>query len=293
MPVFLTPEFLLDLKESKDARFIRSVLTHTITADGDFQPDPDDHRYKGIADAWIRYVSRGTSALRVIFIRRGEDVFLYRAGPHSVEDNLSAPSNLARGLSIAPLPQAPEERHRHAGHDCCLLKTTEAQYLSKHLAAMYHVRLNQVFLVSPFIEASILASSHPFGRFLDRAVEESTEVHIITCYHDASKLQEFKSLEERGMFTYFLDRLHTKLYLFDVDVSSLNAWQRGVKTNMVLGSSNLTFSGLGLEGARPNEELNCRLPSDMFGEIRTYVQGLAMKADDYMKYAFRLHGRRR
>ena len=92
MPVFLLPDFITDLQEHNAAHFARRVLQKTILPDGNFRPDSDDHRYHGIDDAWIRYVSRRRTAYRVIFLRRGENVYLFRAGEHSVEDHLSAPS---------------------------------------------------------------------------------------------------------------------------------------------------------------------------------------------------------
>ncbi len=95
MPVHLTREFLNDLRVAQNTRFVREVLNHTVAHDGSFRPHRDDHRYDGIKDAWIRYVSRGTTAYRVIFIRKGPDIFLYRAGNHAVEDNLKAPDTLS------------------------------------------------------------------------------------------------------------------------------------------------------------------------------------------------------
>ena len=56
------------------------MLSKVLGRDGSFRLDRDDHRFHGIEDAWIRVVSRGNTAYRVIYIRRGRDVYLYRAG---------------------------------------------------------------------------------------------------------------------------------------------------------------------------------------------------------------------
>ena len=57
MPLHLMKEFLQDLKEADDPKFVRHVLNHTLSEEGSFKPDRNDHRYDGLDDAWIRYVS--------------------------------------------------------------------------------------------------------------------------------------------------------------------------------------------------------------------------------------------
>src|ERR1044071_2870375 len=295
MPLHLTKEFLDDLKESRDARFIRQVLSHCIGEDGTFVHNRDDHRYDGIEDGWIRYVSRGVTAYRIIFIRKGSDVYLYRAGGHSVEDNLHPPKSLEGAPDVAtlsPTRQLPIGTGRHCDY---LLKTTEKHFLNRQIESMYHVRHKEIFLVSPFVELSLLESRHNFGRFLDRAVEEDTYVMLITssCEQNDERLKAFKNLEERDIFVFFLQRLHTKLYLFDVDPAALNAYQRGVRSQVIIGSSNLTYAGLGFDNTKPNEELNCSFSADIVEEARTYANRLRIMADDYKKYAFKIGRRRR
>lgn len=159
---------------------------------------------------------------------------------------------------------------------------------------MYHVKHLEIDIVSPFLDFTLLDSKHGFGRFLDRAVEEDTIVCIVTgCDHDDGILPTFRHLEERGINMFFVPRLHTKLYLFDVDMASRNPWQKGVDSHAIVGSSNLTSCGLGLADAEVNEELNCRLPAGMFDETRTYVARLIQGADDYKKYAFKRRTRRK
>jgi hypothetical protein len=295
MPLHLTKEFLDDLKDSKDARFIRQVLNHCIGEDGTFTPNKDDHRYDGIEDGWIRYVSRGTSAYRIIFIRKGSDVFLYRAGGHSVEENLHSPKTFEGATEVRTIPQA----QRSPAHDNYrrdyFLKTTEARFINRHIQSLYHVRHKEIYLVSPFVELSMLESRHEFGRFLDRAIEEGTIVVLITASsrNEDERLSAFKKLEERGIFVFFLQGLHSKLYLFDIDLASLNRYQQGLRSHVMIGSSNLTYVGLGLGDVKPNEELNCSLSSEMVEEARTYVTRLTKMADDYQKYAFRMRRRHR
>jgi len=139
----------------------------------------------------------------------------------------------------------------------------------------------------------LLESQHTFGRFLDRAVEENTSVVIVTsATQDESRLPDFRKLEERGMNVFFVAGLHAKLYLFDVDMQSRNRWQQGIQSHAIVGSSNLTKVGLGLNDARANEELNCRIALTLLEEARTYVARLMKIGDDYRKFAFRLRSGR-
>lgn len=100
MALFLYRQFLVDLRTEGDAKFARRVLSKVLDSQGHFPSDSEDHRYEGIVDAWIRYVSMGGAAIRVVYIRKGQDVFLYRAGPHSVEDNLPKPKAGAEVVAV-------------------------------------------------------------------------------------------------------------------------------------------------------------------------------------------------
>lgn len=288
MALRITIDFLNDLRESGDHRFVRQVLNHTIADDCTLKPDRNDHRYDGVADAWIRYVTRGTSAFRVIYLKKGADVYLYRAGPHSVEDHLSPPTTLAQSVLVGN-PGTVQAIAANVIDGPVLLKTTEPKYLPKHLTSMYHYKHKEIYIVAPYIEMGLLDRRHRFGQFLDKAVEEGTVVAVITTPPDRSELPAFQDLEKREMFVFFLERLHTKLYLFEMDVSYADQWQRPQKCLIVVGSSNFTYRGLGIDDYQPtNEELCCALPASMLDEIKQYTTKLTTRADDYNKYSHRL-----
>lgn len=293
MTVYLTKEFLSDLRESRDVRFVDKVLSRAINEDGSFSPDREDHRYDGIKDAWIRYVTRGTTAYRVIFIRKGPDIFLYRCGGHSVEDNLTAPTDLSGACPVASAPAEHRNQATALVDNSCYLKTSEAKFISRHIESMYHVRHKEIQIVSPFIDLDLLSSQHAFGRFLDRAIEEGTVVVLLTAAEPhEDHLAEFRKFEERDINCFFLPGLHSKLYVFDVDLSSRQRWQHGVESHAIVGSSNLTSKGLGFNDAPTNVELNCRVPTALFLEAKEFVYGLMKRADDYVKYAQKMRRRR-
>jgi len=70
MTVYLMTNFIDDLKSADDQRFVRRVFNQVFDSNYAFKKGQDDHRYKGINDAWIRYVSQGGPAYRIIFIKK-------------------------------------------------------------------------------------------------------------------------------------------------------------------------------------------------------------------------------
>jgi hypothetical protein len=108
--IYLTPEFISDLLTTNDKSFLQRVLKSVFDAKADFRVGDGDHRYKGIEDAWIRKVSGGSSAYRLIYIRKNNDIYLYRAGQHSIEDNLAAPKSLDSSIAkkISRLRASPQ-----------------------------------------------------------------------------------------------------------------------------------------------------------------------------------------
>jgi hypothetical protein len=100
MALYLMPSFIVDLQKHGDANFAKRVLLKVCDNDGRFQEDRKDHPYTGIENAWIRYVSEGRSAYRAIYIRKGEEIYWYRAGEHSVEDRLPGPPQLG-GIALS------------------------------------------------------------------------------------------------------------------------------------------------------------------------------------------------
>jgi hypothetical protein len=247
MKVYVLHSCIDDLKESNDGNFFKQVLNHTIDKEGQFKVDANDHRYEGIKDGWIRYVSRGKTAYRVIYIRKNDDIYLYRAGRHSIEERLKAPSDLDTNISFdtsdvyAPLEGQDMDRGN-------ILKTVEDTYLSRVLTSMYHVGHRSITIISPFISFDIIGPRHHFGRFLDRAIEENTEVTLITRPPSSDNvIRQYKQLEERCIFVYFNDKLHTKLYMFEINPKTLSRYNKEYKKTAILGSANLTENGIGFD----------------------------------------------
>ena len=103
---------------------------------------------------------------------------------------------------------------------------------------------------------------------MDRSVEENTFVFLVTKPPVKANLDAYKDLETRGFFVYFNERLHSKLYLFNIDPSTLNQYTKDTKPTAILGSSNLTDVGLGMGDGPSNEELCYRIPLERFKNVR-------------------------
>ncbi len=283
MKVYLTPQFINDLRDSKDGKFVKQVLDHTIDVNGAFPRGNNDHRLKGIQDAWIRYVSRGATAYRVIYILKGGAVYLHRAGLHSVENNVTAPQTLDISLPLTEFATQ-EEKTQQFGFDVGkLLKTCEPEYLEKYIKALYQVGHNEIVLISPFLSPEMLSRNHAFGRFLDRAIEENTIVTIITRPPDAKMISTFEEIAARDIILYFRKNLHAKLYLFDVDPARVSVYNRDITRTAILGSSNMTEAGFGFENGSVNDELCFRLPNYLYDDARRFVDSLIFRSDDYQE----------
>jgi len=280
-----TPEFINDLRESGDNRFIRQVLNHVLEKDGSFKSDADDHRYEGIEGAWIRYVSRGKTAFRVIYLKKDNLIYLYRAGTHSVETKVEDPKYLDTSI---PLEKAEFRQTAYIPRDIgYFLKTLEPRFLNKEVLSMYHVGHKEILLIAPFVSLEIMDKFHHFGRFLDKAIEEGTEVSFITKPPDNPELERYRELDERCIFVYFLRNLHTKLYIFDINPGTVPDYCRGMTSVAIMGSSNLTKPGLSLDDDMSSEELCYRLPLEKYSEAYSYAKQLIKKADDLKSYVMR------
>ena len=229
MPVFLLPDFIADLQEHNDAHFARRVLQKTIRPDGGFRPDSDDHPYNEIEDAWIRYVSRKRTAYRVIFLRKGQDIFLFRAGQHSVENNLIGPTEGAMVAAVAVSNGGPEVVATVAGAPARQRPGAEPAPVNRFKRNMPHPQIHReifsrrnlphrdIWLVAPFVNGELFAPTKPFGKLLLEQVEDGASVALITAPPKDKSIEWMEKLAERGVGIFVYPRLHSKLYCFVFD----------------------------------------------------------------------------
>ncbi len=292
MPVFLLPNFIADLQNHANANFARRVLKKTLYPDGNFRPDTNDHRYEGIEGAWIRYVSRSRTAYRVIYLHRGDNIYLFRAGEHSVEDRLTAPAVgvveaavpvLESGLDVADaLATIPtQEASQAPTHPINRFKrNVPMPQISHEIFSRRNLPHKDIWLVAPFVNGDLFAPTAAFGKLLLDQVEDGARVVLITAPPKDKRIDWMENLAERQVDIYVYPRLHTKLYCFVFDDS--RRYEPGLRDGsrysslILLGSANLTSVGMALDDGRCNEELCYVVPEDEIGFVEEYVIELMM-----------------
>lgn len=290
MKLVIHKAFLTDLKEFDDVNFSRRVLSKVLDNDGNFISDADDHRYQGISNAWIRYVSRGNTAYRVIYIRTGETVALYRAGAHSVEDRLKPPRADASVVEVVSATSEFGAQDRWNASDAALdfgefLYTSTPLQLKQFIVSLGQVSHREIWLVSPYVNSEMFLPHHRFGRLIFKAREDGAAIGLITKPPTSKKeLEVYEGLESEDICVAFVERLHAKLYIFDV--SEEERFRRhGRRTSVaIVGSANLTDAAMALDDRTGNEELCYRVPNSKFEAARQYVGFLEKMSKDTRAY---------
>ena len=307
MPVFVLPQFIVDLQTHGDANFAKRVLQRTILRNGGFREDGDDHRYRGIANAWIRYVSRGKSSYRVIFIRSGTNVYLYRAGEHAVEERLVAPreealdsaipvadADASAAKAISAIPALTEETLVKPAPNR-FLRNNPAPNINRAIFSRRNLPHRDIWLVAPFITPQLLLPTARFGKMLFDQVDDGASVLLITAPPRDRDTEWLERLEERDISIYFYPRLHSKLYCFVLDEN--RKYERGLpdpnklSSLLLIGSANMTAAGLALSDGKWNEELCYSVPDSEIDHVETYVTNLVMRGYGLAEVrAFRARG---
>lgn len=287
-------QFVVDLVGSGDAQLPNRVLKKVFSDTGEFKTDRDDHPYRGIGDAWIRVVSRGNTAYRVIYLRERDNITLYRAGPHSVEDNLAAPTQIEGfpvvtqeimddalrpfGGSSASKELAKARQSNEGAQASRFMKNHETRRLFEQITGRRLLPHKEVILVSPFVSLDLLRSTQILGQMLDEWIQDGCNVTLITKPPTAAEMTEYGKLEGRGFSVLYVPNLHAKAYVFRVDKSKLNDFQQDVADLVLIGSANLTNSGLNPDGIRtkdPQLELSYQIADEDHDDLEFFLSYLA------------------
>lgn len=311
MKVKLHTDFVADLIEIGDAKVPSRVLRKLFGKGGDFiEQAKDDHRYHGIKDGWIRYISQGGPAFRVIYTKTGENILLYRVGPHAIEDNLAPPAgddghsvvkdeviaamqaSVGNQYSVAAMfdaqtlvddlgapppaepPRVPRLMHNHVD-----------RFLYSNLLGRRFLPHRDVYLMSPYLSLDLLRSTHHFGQMLDDLVDSGATVWLISRPPKIADLEWFQQLAARKINVFFSENVHAKVYAFILNRDELKPDQKANKDLIVVGSANLTWSGLNPKGLLAEQiqyELSYELPTDDWPDVEKFllhVTGLSTELD--------------
>jgi len=286
MGLLVCDQFLADLRNHGDHGFAKRALSKLLSGNGSFRDDDDDHRYEGIDDAWIRVISRGHTAWRAIYLRRGGDVYLYRAGEHSIEDNLAPP---ARALEFVPVQAALERDNQPTWRSAAadrgadrdrFYQNTRGRLLRTFILGRRLIPHKEVILISPFLSLDALQRTHRLGATFEWLIEEGATVTLITKPPTTMEgTRPFAALEERGFKLAFHERLHAKLYLFELTDDASERTGEPLSNVALLGSANLTEPGFGLNDC-PHEELCYELPVNEFDRAVEFATQIVHDSDD-------------
>jgi hypothetical protein len=306
--VSLHTEFVGNLIELGDAKVASRVLRKLFDKGGQFIVQAkDDHRYDGIKDGWIRYVSQGGAAYRVIYTKDGDNVLLYRVGPHAVEDNLAAPD----GTSGHPIVQdAILEAMRAApGNHFSVVEMAEAQFAAEDVAQpdppkgkrLFHNHADRflygnllgrrflphrdVYLMSPYLSMDLLRPTHAFGQMLDELIDGGATIWLISRPPNVSEIALFEQLSARRINVFFCQEVHAKVYAFILNRDQLKPDQKLHSDLIVVGSANMTWQGLNPKGLLSDNiqyELSYDVPTDDWPDVEQFllhVTGLSTELD--------------
>lgn len=287
MSTLLLPEFIADLQQHPAPHFARRVLQKTLRPNGRFREDSQDHRYHGVTDTWVRYVSAGKSAFRVIYIRQGDEIHLYRAGEHSVEDNLSPPKDgsVAAAASVAEAGpvvaaamaairtiEAPQPATPPASR---FRRNVPTPQIGRAILSRRNLPHKDIWFVAPFVNRDLFAPTAQLGKLLLEQAEDGARVVLVTRPPADKDIAWMETLQELSVDVVVYPRLHAKLYCFVFDDN--RRYEPGLRGGarysslILLGSANLTSAGLALKDARANEELCYAVPEAEIGYVESYV----------------------
>lgn len=287
MSIFILPQFIEDLKSLDTMRTLGRVLESIFDNKFNLKRNRDDHRYRGIPDAWIRDVSKDTTAYRCIYIQKDENIYLYRAGTKKIEERLTNP-DLTISLELADFQIDLRAYVQDFSNLGVLLRSPEPTELLYEILRYKHVALKEIFIVSPVISRDIFIDTNHLGKFINQSLENGTQIILITQPpNNIEEISFFDDLHIKGIFVMYHERVHAKLWYIDIDYSKLNPYEieEGYQSAAILGSSNLTPEGLALtKDGNNNIELCYRLPIEKNDEFYQYCGTIFQNGTEHTQY---------
>ncbi len=292
--VVLMREFIRDLQEGKYPNMATHAFSHVFNDKGVFKFDRNDHQYDGISDGYIRWVSMSGVGLRLIYIRKGDTVYLYRIVGKGKENGIPAPKSLESEAEVGDIPEELLAQLGEAGTAISkrILTNSRPTYLRDAVRRMYHVPQIEITLVSPRLSFPLFRISGEIGRFLDRAIEDGAVVRVITRPAPEGDFEFFDDLARRNIIVHFVQNLQSRLYLFRVAEfrAKTREGEEKIGPTALMGSAELTHHGLGIGDVGKNEELCYHFSERHFLPFHSYADELLKGGTDLQGHKMKLKG---
>lgn len=244
--------FIEDIVSHGDASFAKRVVGHLNDVFEGNENKSNDHRYNGIDNAWIRYLSRGKTAYRLIYLKQGGYDVFYRCGSHSVEDNLAVPTDTNEVVNL----ELSSEKSAEDTVSQTIYTNHKAPIILSAFTGRSLIPHKEVFLISPFIDPTILYRGSKVGQVLDKMKSDGTDIKIVTSLDSLDKFDEiWQNLDARNIELAFLPKLHSKIYLFMTNEYHHHHLSSRPSLG-IIGSSNLTKRGIAEKLGDGNYETN-------------------------------------
>lgn len=285
MTLFLCREFLADLIAHPEPSFAKRALKKLVDRKGDFLPImDDDHRHDSVDDAWIRYISTGNSAYRLIFLRKDDDVYAYHAGEHKISDHLKTPRKLSEATKVVAAPDNDIDIGGTHLSDTRFLGSVHPRKLTEVFAERALVPHRSLILVSPSISSALLSPTGLVGQLIDRVLWRNGAVTLLTRPPDKSRVWEFEQLASRKIDVMFHDSINARLSLMEVDPELVLEEGSSAASAAIIGSAELLESAFALGSHGVSDELCYEVPSSDYDDAYEYCLRLVAEATDIVTY---------
>ena len=271
MKVHFTKNIINDLKKNNNLKIFQRFFDKVFDSKGSWKNfDKDDHQFKGQKNSWIRYLSK-SAGYRLIYTKKDGDIFLLRVGEHDkAERKFNSNINFSESIEVSEnynfvVDNNSSYNFINDGNLNFNHFTTGgfgSTLYSNEFRRVFFGTYQNIYIIAPFMNDHLFVNG-AFGQFLRKQMVNDANVTIITQYiYDMERLKFFKNLEDKGIEINFLDRLHTKLYIFELNFELSEKSTFNPRDTFILGSANFTEKGLDLNNKfDSNHEIGINLPT--------------------------------
>jgi len=280
--LYLHKEFLSDIKKNQDPKLSKKILEEIVNNLDHSSNNKNDHKYKGLEDGWIRYLSKGSNAFRLIFFKKREKIIYYRVGNHDIEKRVSFPKEFDNNIVKINKnsDNEPFNDDNEMTRPNTILNNHSERAIFSSVCGRANIDHKAIYIISAYFEPSMLDRGTHMGGVFDKMAQATNDINILVRADEFKKFENYwKQFEQRGFNLFFLKDLHSKIYLFINRNNNFNK-KNNIQNLGIIGSSNFTYPGINRE-RKGNYETNYSIDIKKIQELENEVIGLISKSDDY------------